>query len=229
VSELYQIVSTGSTFVAPNPDLKPERATSGELAFVRTSSDGELRVSLFQENMRDALIAQTSTLPGVAAPVNFVQNVGEVRNRGVEIATQASDVGTRGLDLSGSVTFVDSTILSNDSFVGANGATSRGKHAPNVPRWRATAVATYRPDERWSFTLAGRYSSRQYSTLDNIDRVSHVFGAFDAFLVFDARVQWRLDERITLAAGVDNLTNRDYFLYHPFPGRTFVTSLEATF
>jgi iron complex outermembrane receptor protein len=229
VSELYQIVSTGSTFVAPNPDLKPERATSGELAFVRTSSDGELRVSLFQENMRDALIAQTSTLPGVAAPVSFVQNVGEVRNRGVEIATQASDVGTRGLDLSGSVTFVDSTILSNDSFVGANGATSRGKHAPNVPRWRATAVATYRPDERWSFTLAGRYSSRQYSTLDNIDRVSHVFGAFDAFLVFDARVQWRLDERITLAAGVDNLTNRDYFLYHPFPGRTFVTSLEATF
>jgi len=229
VGELYQIVSTGSTFVSPDPDLKPERATSGELAFERTLFDGELRVSLFQENMRDALIAQTSTLPSVAAPVSFVQNVGEVRNRGVEIATQASNVGMRGLDLSASVTFVDSTILSNDSFASANGTTSRGKHAPNVPRWRATAVATYRPDSRWSFTLAGRYSGRQYSTLDNADRVSHVFGAFDAFLVFDARVQWQLDECVTLAAGVDNLTNRDYFLYHPFPGRMLVTNLEAKF
>jgi len=229
VSELYQIVSTGSTFVSPNADLKPERATSGELAFERVLSNGGLRVSLFQENMRDALIAQTATLPNVAAPVSFVQNVGEVRNRGVEFAAQGSDVVMRGLDLSGSVTFVDSTILSNDAFASTSGATSRGKHAPNVPRWRATAVATYRPDERWSFTLAGRYSGRQYSTLDNIDRVSHVFGAFDAFLVFDARVQWRVDERVTLAAGVDNLTDRDYFLYHPFPGRTLVTSLEARF
>lgn len=229
VSELYQIVSTGSTFVSPNPDLKPERAMSGEIAFERTSSSGELRVSLFQENMHDALIAQTSTLPGIPAPVSFVQNVGEVRNRGIEIATQVSDVGVRGLDLSGSVTFVDSTILSNDSFASASGTTSQGKHAPNVPRWRATAVATYRPDERWSFTFAGRYSGMQYSTLDNTDRVSHVFGAFDSFLVFDARVQWRAGERITLAAGIDNLTNREYFLYHPFPGRTFVTSLEAKF
>lgn len=227
VGELYQIVSTGSAFVSPNPNLRPERAMSGELAFARALAGGELRVSAFQETMRDALIAQTEALPGVAAPVSFVDNVGEVRNRGVEFAAQASDVGLRGLDLSGSLTFVDSTILSNERFASSGGTTSRGKHAPNVPRWRATLVATYRPDERWSWTLAGRYSGRQYSTLDNTDRVPHVFGAFDAFLVVDARVQWRFDERITLAAGIDNLTDRRYFLYHPFPGRTLVTSLEA--
>jgi iron complex outermembrane receptor protein len=35
VAELYQIVSTGSTFAIPNPNLTPETANSGELAIQR--------------------------------------------------------------------------------------------------------------------------------------------------------------------------------------------------
>jgi iron complex outermembrane receptor protein len=229
VSELYQLVSTGSTFTSPNPDLKPERAVSGELAAERIVQDGSLRVSLFQENTRNALIAQTSTLPNVAAPVSFVQNVGEVRNRGVEIAADRHNVLVPGLELSGSLTFVDSTILSDPTFVSTTGTTAVGKHAPNIPRWRATAVATYAPDAHWNFTLAGRYSGKQYSTLDNTDNTSEVFGAFDTFLVFDTRVRYRFDEHLSAAFGVDNLNDRKYFLYHPFPERTYVADVKYTF
>jgi iron complex outermembrane receptor protein len=229
VSELYQLVSTGATFTSPNPDLKPERATSGELAAVRTLADGSLRVSLFQENTRDALIAQTAMLPNAAAPVSFVQNVGEVRNRGVEIAAERRDVLVPGLQLSGSITFVDSTILSDPTFASAAGTTAVGKHAPNVPRWRATAVATYEADAHWSFTLAGRYSGKQYSTLDNTDNTPGVFGAFDTFVVFDTRVRYRFDERLSAALGVDNLNDRKYFLFHPFPQRTYVADVKLTF
>ncbi|HJT97538.1 MAG TPA: TonB-dependent receptor, partial [Rhodanobacteraceae bacterium] len=229
VSELYQIVSTGSTFASPNPDLKPERALSGELSFERVLNGGLLRASLFQETTRDALISQTSTLEGVPAPVTFVNNVGKVRNRGIELVAQKADVGLRGLDLSGSITFVDSTILENETFASASGTRSTGKHAPNVPRWRATAVATYRVDERWSFTLAGRYSGKQYSTLDNTDNTPHVFGAFDKFLVFDARARWRINDHVAAAFGIDNLTNEEYFLFHPFPERTYVADLEIAY
>ncbi|HEY0180649.1 MAG TPA: TonB-dependent receptor [Dokdonella sp.] len=229
VAELYQIVSTGSTFVSPNPDLKAERATSGELAFEHELDGGELRVALFREDTRDALVAQTSTLDGAPVPVSFVQNVGKIRNRGVELAARKGDLLVRGLELSGSVTFVDSTIVSDPGFVGTNGSTATGKHAPNVPRWRASAVATYRPDARWSLTLAGRYSGTQYSTLDNADAVAHVFGAFDRFLVFDARVRCALDAHWSAALGIDNLGDEKYFLYHPFPARTLVAELEATF
>jgi iron complex outermembrane receptor protein len=230
VSELYQLVSTGSTYTSPNPDLKPDRAVSGELAAERVATDGSsLRISLFQESTRDALIAQTSTLPNVAAPVSFVQNVGEVRNRGVEIAVDQHDVLVRGLQLSGSVTFVDSTITSDPGFVSTAGTTAVGKHAPNVPRWRATGVATYSPDAHWSFTLAGRYSGRQYSTLDNTDNTYHVFGTFDRFLVFDTRLRYRFDERLSMALGIDNLNNEKYFLFHPFPQRTWVADVKFTF
>ncbi|BBD79459.1 TonB-dependent receptor [Aerosticca soli] len=228
VGELYQLVATGSTYTSPNPDLKPERALSGELAIEHAIAQGLVRVSLFQETTRDALIQQTAFLAGYTAPVNYVVNVDKVRNRGVELVAQREDALVRGLELAGSVTFVDSTILKDDAFVGTNGSTARGKHAPYVPRWRATATATYRPNADLAFTLAGRYSGPQYSTLDNSDHVSRVFGAFDSFVVFDARVQYRLSEHLTAALGVDNLNNRKYFLYHPFPQRTVVADLKLS-
>ncbi|OOG61936.1 TonB-dependent receptor [Rhodanobacter sp. B04] len=228
VGELYQLVSTGSTYTSPNPNLKPERSRDGELAFEHSTGQGSVRLSLFQENTRDALIQQTAFLSQYPVPVNYVVNVGEVRNRGVELAAQQDNVLVRGLELSGSITFVDSTILSDDTFASTTGTTAKGQHAPYVPRLRATAVATYRPNEAWSFTLAGRYSGRQYSTLDNTDNTPHVFGAFDKFTVFDARVQYQIDEHLSLAVGVDNLTNEKYFLYHPFQQRTYVADLKLT-
>ena len=226
VGELYQLVQTGSTYSVPNPDLKPETARSGELAVEHAIDQGLLRVSLFQENTRNALVSQTSMLAGAAVPVTYVMNVGELRNRGIELVAQKDNVLIKGLELSGSVTFVDSTILSNDGFASTTGSTSEGKHAPYVPRWRATAVATYRPDAQWAFTLAGRYSGRQYSTLDNSDDTPHVFGAFDTFTVFDARAHYQINDHLAASLGIDNLTNEKYFLYHPFPQRTYVADLK---
>jgi iron complex outermembrane receptor protein len=227
VAELYQIVSTGSTFVSPDANLDPERAWSGELALERVLDKGSLRVSLFQETTRDALISQTSTIDAAPAPVSFVSNVDKIRNRGIEFAAQHRDVGIDGLELEGSVTFVDSTILADPAFVSASGSSAVGKHVPNVPRWRATAVATYSPNERWAFTLAGRYSGKQYSTLDNSDAVSRVFGAFDRFLVLDLRARCRISANVDASFGIDNVTNEDYFLFHPFPGRTLVANVSV--
>ncbi|HTV84278.1 MAG TPA: TonB-dependent receptor [Dyella sp.] len=226
VAELYQLVSTGSTFSSPNPNLKPERDISGELALEHAITDGTVRVSLFQENTRDALISQTSTLSTYPVPVTYTMNVGEVRNRGIELVGDRNNALIQGLELSGSVTFVDSTTLSDPSFASVAGTTADGKHVPYVPRWRSTAVATYRPTAAWAFTLAGRYSGKQYSTLDNTDNTPNVFGAFDKFLVFDAHVNYQINEQLSASLGVDNLNNEKYFLYHPFPQRTYVASLK---
>ena len=226
VGELYQLVSTGSTFSTPNPDLKPETVRSGELALEHALDQGSVRLSLFQENTRQALISQTAFLSSYAVPVTYTMNVGELRNRGIELAAQKNNVLVDGLEISGSITFVDSTILANDTFSSSTGSASQGKHAPYVPRWRATAVATYRPTAEWSFTLAGRYSGREYSTLDNTDNTPHVFGAFDSFTVFDARAHYQINERLSASLGIDNFTNQKYFLYHPFPQRTYEADLK---
>ncbi|MDE1150153.1 MAG: TonB-dependent receptor [Azospirillaceae bacterium] len=227
VSELYQLVQTGTTYTSPNANLKPERVLSGELAVEQSFQDGHVRLSLFQENTHDAMISQTAFLTG-ATPVTYVVNVDEVRNRGVELAASRDNVLVKGLELSGSVTYVDSTILSDPNFASTTGTSANGKHVPYVPDWRVTLAATYRPDEQWAFTVAGRYSGKQYSTLDNTDSVSKVFGAFDSFLVADVHINYKVLDNLTLDLGVDNINDEKYFLYHPFPGRTFFGGLKVS-
>ena len=175
-----------------------------------------------------ALIAQTAFLTGTT-PYSYTVNVDEVRNRGIELAASRDNVLVQGLELSGSVTYVDSTILSDPNFASTAGTTATGKHVPYVPDWRVTLAATYRPNEQWAFTLAGRYSGKQYSTLDNTDSVAKVFGAFDSFLVADAHINYKVLDNLTLDLGVDNLNNRKYFLYHAFPQRTAFAELKYAF
>lgn len=226
VSELYQLVQTGTTYTAPNAALRPERDLSEELAFTYALTEGRVRLSFFQEHINNAMVSQTAFLTG-AVPVSYVVNVNRIRNRGIELAADHDNVLIRGLELSGSVTFVDSVILSDPSFASTTGTTAVGKQAPYVPKWRATVAATYRPDDNWAFTAAGRYSGRQYSTLDNTDAVSKVFGAFDSFLVADVHVDYKMSDTLSLDAGIDNINDEKYFLYHPFPGRTFFAGVKA--
>ncbi|WP_237772451.1 TonB-dependent receptor [Herbaspirillum robiniae] len=230
VGELYQNVLVGGVYLQANPNLKPEKVWSTELAIERTLAEGQgkWRVSLFEERVSDALISQSAALgSGVAS---FTQNVDKTRQRGIEAAFERNDVMLRGLSLNGSVTWVDARILENGGYVPTvAGASSVGKRTPYVPEWRATLVATYKPDDRWTYTLAGRYSARVYATVDNTDVNSHTYQGFDGYTVFDARVRYRFDRHWSAALGVDNLTNRDYFLFHPFPQRTVFAELKYDF
>jgi iron complex outermembrane receptor protein len=227
VGELYQSVQTGTTFTQANPFLKPEDVRSAELALERSDADGRLRLSLFGELVDDALVAQTSTIAGIATPLSFVQNLDRTRQRGIELVAERRNAWARGLDLSASMTYVDATIVANSSYVPtAASATSAGKRTPYVPAWRATAVATWRPDDQWSHTLAARYSSRVYATVDNSDINPGTYQGFQSYLVLDARAQYKHDRHWTVAAGIDNINNRKYFLFHPFPQRTLFAELR---
>ena len=226
VEELYQSVTTGATLAVPNPNLKPEDATSAELAGEKSWTGGRARLSLFGEWIDDALIAQTGVvnpaLPTVLA--SFTQNVDRVRNLGVELVADQHDVLVRGLELSGWVTYVDSRILADAGY-----AKAVGKQLPQLPRLRASAVATYRPAAPWAFTLAARYSDRSFGTIDNSDPVANTFTGFGAYFVADAHVRYQLDRHWAGDVGVDNLGGRSYFLYHPFPQRTVVAKLNYSF
>jgi iron complex outermembrane receptor protein len=65
--------------------------------------------------------------------------------------------------------------------------------------------------------------------VDNTDINTHTYQGFDGYTVFDARVRYRVDRHWSAALGVDNLTNRDYFLFHPFPQRTVFAELKYDF
>jgi iron complex outermembrane receptor protein len=220
VGELYQLVVTPPVAAVPDPDLKPERALSEELAIERHDAHGSIRLSLFNEAVKDALISQTGTLDG--APATFVQNVDRTRARGMELAVQRTDLLPR-FDLSGSVTYADAETRRDVAFPAA-----QGRLLPSVPRWRATLVGTWQPTDSISLTAAGRYSSRNYGALDNSDVVGNTYGGFYKYLVVDLRAQVKASRHMTVSLGIDNVNNDRYFLFHPFPQRTFFAQAEWT-
>ncbi len=234
VGELYQLVTSGSTTLSPNPNLKPEEALSTEVSLTRNFESGEVRVSVFTEDLEQAILSQTALVdpasttpalpPGTVITATYIQNVGKVESRGVELVAEKDDLLIRGLSLSGNLTYVESTTAANAAF-----PASVGKQTPQVPEWRSTLVATYRPDERWAFTVAGRWVDRTYGTLDNSDTVSHTYQGFEGFTTWDARVTLALDKHWTAAVGVENLFGADYFLFHPFPQRTATAELNYRF
>lgn len=235
VSELYQIVTSGPNLVIPNPNLGPEQDFSEEFSVERHWGDGHVRVSYFQENVNDAIISQNvpnsdPSTPGVSSVTSFT-NVDAIRMRGCEIAWLKDNVIIDGMQLYGSVTFLDAKIVSDPSYRNAAGQFQNvaGNWVPNVPDWKFTLAATYRPDPHWSFTLAGRYSGKMYTTLDNADIVSNVYQAFDRFFVVDMRIRYDLDQNASFGFGIDNLNNDKYFLFHPFPQRTFIADARLKF
>ena len=220
VTELYQAVTVGANQQSPNPTLGPERALSEELAIQHGDGDRYVRLSLFNEVISDALLSQTGLLPG-GASVAFVQNVDRVRTRGVELALVERDLLPR-FDLSGSLTLVDPRIVANAAL-----PTAIGKRPPQIPLRKATIVATWRPTDAISLTAAARYASRSYGTIDNSEPVSFTYQGFGSYVVADLRANFRVTPHWQMAVGLDNVANRKYFLFHPFPQRTM--SAELTY
>lgn len=218
VSELFQGQINGSSIVNNNPNLKPEDDLSKELTAEWAHWNGIFRFSLFQDDVKNTIFSQTDTtvIPNVT---NF-QNIGKVRSRGVETSYSGENVFMRGLDLLASVAYTQSKIIAN-----AQNPASVGKYFYRIPLWRVNVAATYRFDERAAVTLAARYSGRQYNTLTNTDTNPDVFGGTSSYTVADAKFTFRPTKLSEVGIGVDNIFDARYFVYHPYPGRTFY--LEA--
>ncbi len=226
VSELFQGSVNGTTIVNNNPGLKPESSFAKELTaereFAFGVTTGSVRASLFEDDVRDTIYSQTNIL--VFPNVTNIQNIDRVRTRGIEFSASANDLAFKGFNLSGSLTFSRSVILedaSNPSLVGNTWV--------RIPRVRASVIAAYRPNDQWSASLAGRYSGRQYANLENNDVNGDVYGGVSSYAVWDFKASYRLAKNIEASFGIDNLGDRKYFVFHPYPGRTFFGELRASF
>ncbi|WP_233834600.1 TonB-dependent receptor [Paraburkholderia sp. ZP32-5] len=214
VSELFQGQINGSALVNNNPNLQPEDDLSKELSAEWAHWNGVFRFSLFQDDVKNTIFSQTDTtvIPNVT---NF-QNIGKVRSRGVETSYSGEDVLIRGLDLLASVAYTQSKIIEN-----AQNPATVGKYFYRIPLWRADLAATYHFDARAALTLAARYSGRQYNTLTNTDTNPNVFGGTSTYTVADAKFTFKPTKLSEIGVGIDNLFDARYFVYHPYPGRTF--------
>lgn len=220
VTELYQQVTSGNELVQNNPDLKPEDVRSWDWTTQYGWSAGTLRLSLFQERRHDALFSQTDTT--VSPSLTQIENIGRARIRGAEAAFDTEDIGVDGLELYGSVTYAESTVQQD-----AQAPAAVGKQYPRIPRWRARLSLTYHPGDRLTYALGWRYASGAYSTLLNTDIDHDTYGGISRYSVFDAKLSYRIDKRLTASVGVDNLGNEKYYVSpHPYPQRTAFVGLN---
>ena len=222
VTELFQAITVGNNLTVNNPDLKPESTTSSELTAEKLLDNGQMRVSVFHENLHNALYSQRTSVDGTT--VSAISNVDQVRTTGLTLAFQHTDVGLAGLDMNGSLTYARARIVRN-----AIAPATEGNVYPGVPDWRATWVGTYRVSDKLAWTLAARYSGNQSNQLDNLDTNRSTYTSNSRYLVWDTRVTWTAARGIKVAAGIDNLNNATYYAYHPMPQRTVHAELQASF
>jgi iron complex outermembrane receptor protein len=225
VRELYGATSTANSQYIHDPNQKPDRSWTPELTTEKDLGQALLRLTFFTEDTRDSLYSQTTFDPVANRNIGRVQNVGRIRTNGLEFAFNGTDLGMKGLDLSGSVTYADSLIRANDGFVVTPGDTV-GKRQPNIPKWRATALVGYRVDERWSVAFGARYSGMQYRTLNNADVNGATYQGVSRYFTTDLRVRWQVTRQWSAAVGIDNLNNDRYWNFHPYPQRSYNAELK---
>ena len=128
----------------PSPIRTSRRSkiSRGELNVERNWNDGRVRLTLFKEHdqQRDHLANEPrdQSRHGRPVPTTTIGNVDAIRMQGVELSAEKNNVLINGLQLFGSVTYVDSRILSRSDL-------GRHESADGQPTpWSASAFPTCR-------------------------------------------------------------------------------------
>ncbi len=128
-------------------------------------------------------------------------------------------------DLSASAAWADSVTKENAGFVAVPGDTL-GKRQPNVARWRATALASYRWNAAWSTSAGARHSGPQFRTLDNSDVNGLTCMGVSQFFTVDLRARYQINQGVSAAWGIDNANNCRFWNFLPCPQRSPVAELK---
>ena len=241
LGELYNIASCTSNtgcsttqyLIVPPASIKPEEANTLELAYNLQRGESNYRVSLFSEDLQNALISQYGNLTDTNTShfYSYWMNVNRVRSNGLELSADVRHFIWDRLDLGGSLTLVDSKIADDAgyTYVGSTRKSVVGNLTPGVSPVRAKFIATYRPDDKLSISVGGNYLQQFYSSLANNDVYANTYQGFSGYFVMDMKVRYKMDRHWVASGGIDNLFDQQTFFYHAFPERTFVANLKYTY
>jgi iron complex outermembrane receptor protein len=200
-----------------SPDLMPERIRAFELGADVSIGAASGSLTLYRQALSDLIYRRR-----LSPTLTRTENAAQARVDGIE-ANVSVPLGLPGLSAFGSLTHqFRYEITRNDA-----APATVGKHLTDVPRTLGAAGIAWRA-EPWSALLAYRRVSQVFGSGDDLNQnvVQGVFGAYDAYGVVRARVAWRATRALELALTVDNLADRDYFVFYKQPGRT--AYLEAS-
>jgi len=208
-----------------NPDLEPERGLDLQLTGTRRFGNVAVTLSGYRQVVKDTLFSQSLIVPdattGDPTTQSLVTNIDEVESWGADLIVAANDVVVPGLGLDANLSWNDTTISEN-----ALNPALQGNRFPRVPEWRANVSARYAVSPKLDLATHFRYQSTPERNLEN-DSSSRceTYFCVSSFHFVDMKATVHLDA-VDLDFGVDNVFNEKAFVFHPYPGRTFVAGLR---
>ena len=226
VEELFMQSQSYSTTVAAKPDLQPENGLHHNLMLEKQFDTGYLRINLFTETIEDAIESQSNLLPGGGSITTF-SAIDQVETDGVELILNRYGVLVPEMDIRFNLAYIKSIIADNGTAEGPNPANSiEGNDYPRMPRWRGNLMATYHATNRWDLSTNLQYAEKSFGRLDNTDTAEKVMGAQDGYTRLGVKTTYDVSNQIEVEFGIDNLTNEQSYVAHPWPGRTIFLSLS---
>ena len=228
-NDLYSMsVSTGRLLI-PDPDVKPEKATSIDLGVERAlPGKGFVKAAVFRTQLKDMITRRVTPYDGaynyLGSAMNSVtqyaklSNAGESVTKGFEFSVEMPLASW--LRASASYTWTDAKITKD--------ATLKGK----VPRYVPKNMASIGFDARWrewSANLMTSYIGKQYANEDNSDRVEDVYGGNSKYWLSNLRIGYRIDKNFKATLAINNLFDKKYYEFYEMPGRNLALELRGSF
>ncbi len=207
-----------------NENLKPERALKLELGMrAKTAVFGvaaDVEAAVFQIDRKDFILAtngQYST--STAAAQQMYDNIGGVRNRGLELSLKTDRKQTFTFDAAYSYIRAKFTDYDNFNLTLGNpyvaapalaAYNNTGNDVPRVPRHQLNATFGWQPDDR--FRLALEMDARSWSWADEINQEKwNGRTLFNLSAHYDVRESGFLGAKWSLFARVNNLFDKRYW------------------
>ncbi|MCQ8180412.1 TonB-dependent receptor [Methylomonas sp. SURF-1] len=241
IAEMYQNLSTPTSLTTANASLKPEDGWHHNFMIEYGLNSGYVRVNVFRDDIRNT-IQQVRRASGILTE-NAFQNIPATSTTGVELIYDQQRVLGSDFDLNFNATWMNAIVEDGGPdlfFREANGTNTRfnltGKQRIRLPEWRFNALATYHVSEVWDVSMAGRYTNDSFNDIDNNDNVNNVFGSQDGFFFLDFKTSYRFKydllgkpAKSRVSFGINNLTDKTAYVFHPYPQRTFFVEGAISF
>ena len=223
VDELFRFEQTDVSRVTPDANLAPEEGIFQNVGFSYNINTSEFAVNVFYEVIDDTIFNFTATENNVG--ITSALQVDEVTTSGIEFVYNTSSLFGSKLNSRINIVYTDAEITENrlnEDIV--------GKQFPRLPYWRSNLILGYPILENIvDISTSLRYASNSFGTLDNTDTASNVFGAHDSFLFWGAKTNWKVNNNFDLSFGIDNITDEEVYVHHPWPARTMYLEGKVSF
>jgi iron complex outermembrane receptor protein len=220
-TQLYgsSITPTGS--VLANPDLKPEKSWNKEIGLrSKTELFGvalDTDVAIFQLDRSDFILNTGGQYQNSPTGVTEqYQNIGGVRNRGLELAARSDAQMPVSLDVA--YTWLDARFTRNDNYwmaMGSRGApkpsvyyNNTGKVVPRTPKHKLNMTGYYRFAPGWQLTAEANAQSGIYADEVNVVWVGGR-SVYNLMLNYDIKTDH--GSKWSMFARLDNVFNRYYY------------------